>query len=190
MNFFGWLIIMWRDLFVEGDYIEVGKYRGYVLDMGPLYFTMEEASEVVWGDKTGRVVKVPNSLIANNPIVNFSNDRSFVEGRVPFIFTFKSPVEKIQKIVPLIEVAIENELKSLHEQWSKRHQKEYAVLQLNMTNKPQFVIRVFQDKPSGVQLVVKYMSLKRDQRQIDEKIVRIVVEAVQADADMGLSVAT
>ena len=78
-----------------GDFIEIGKYTGYVTYMGPMYFFVEETFE---GDKTGRMIKLHNSIIANNPVVNYSLDRSFIEGRQYFIFGYNTPQDGFQGI--------------------------------------------------------------------------------------------
>jgi small-conductance mechanosensitive channel len=167
MNLIGWLIIMWRDLFVEGDYIEVGKYSGYVKHIGPLYFTIEEASDLLWGDKTGKEIKIPNSLIANNPIVNFSVENNQVEGKVVFTFSFKSSMEKINKLI-----------QSLSADFDK------------LNSKPQFTLRVVQEKPLGIQLTIRYLSFKQDQKMIEDKVFATVMNAVSTQEDLDMSVAT
>lgn len=191
MNFVGWLIIMWRDLFVEGDYIEVGKYKGYVAHIRPLYFSLEEASDVAWGDKTGRTVKVPNSMIGTNPIINFTVDKAFVEGRISFVFTFSSSLEKIQSLIPSLEKAIEKSLSAHHVQWSQEDPVEEKLLKKNAMHKPQIILRVCQDNPSGVQLKIRYLSLKQDQKMIEDKVFATVMEAVNKHPqELVLSVAT
>ncbi|HRE31005.1 MAG TPA: mechanosensitive ion channel, partial [Candidatus Berkiella sp.] len=109
--------MMWRSLFTEGDYIEIGKYSGYVKNIGPLYFSLEEASELIWGDKTGRTIKIPNSLVANNPIVNFTLDRAFIEGKCFFTFTFASALDKIQEIIEEIDKEVDLLLTHMHSGW-------------------------------------------------------------------------
>lgn len=190
MNFFGWLIIMWRDLFVEGDYIEVGKYIGYVKKIGPLYFSIEEGSDLIWGDKTGRIVKVPNSLIAASPVVNFSIDKTFFEGKMLFIFSYQSSIEKINAL----QVVLENELDAIYQQrqthWSARQQREFSHLKKNGGLKPQFILRVYQEKPLGIQLKVKYLYLKPDQKLIEDMVFNVIMKAVKTDVELELSTAT
>ncbi|MBN9288958.1 MAG: hypothetical protein BGO43_08275 [Gammaproteobacteria bacterium 39-13] len=187
MNFFGWLIIMWRDLFVEGDYIEVGKYIGYVKKIGPLYFSMEEGSEVCWGDKTGRIVKVPNSLIATNPVVNFSVDKTFFEGKILLTFSFKSPIEKLQALISTLENEIDVLLHQQQAHWSQRQQKEFNNLKKHSLYKPKFSLRVNQDRPLGIQLRIKYLALKQDQKLIEDAVFNRVMSTLQADPELELS---
>lgn len=174
MNLVGWLIIMWRDLFVEGDYIEIGKYAGYVHHIRPLYFSIHEASDI-WGEKTGRIIKIPNSVIAHAPVLKFSTDSALVEAKIAFIFGFQSSLEKIQALILNLEKDLEKSMKSV----------------LKGRAKPRFLLRVFQEKPSGIQLTVRYFSFKGDQQAIETYLTLQVIQAVQTDPQsLVFSVAT
>lgn len=164
MNFFGWLIIMWRDVFVEGDYIEIGKYSGYVHDIKPLYFAIEETSHLSWGDKTGRIVKIPNSLIATNPVMNFSVESSLVEDRLHYIFAMDSSLEIIQALIVQLELELKKVLSSVQQS-------------------PQFLLRITQDNPSGIKLKIKYFSLKKQQKKVEDKIFEVIMAFVRANPD-------
>ncbi len=190
MNFIGWLIIMWRSLFTEGDYIEIGKYCGYVKNIGPLYFSLEEASELLWGDKTGRTIKIPNSLVANNPIVNFTLDRAFIEGKSFYTFTFGSSLERIQDLIEEIDRETDKLLTQLHAGWTKKQQHEFENLKRNAQHKAHFLLRVQQDRPLGLQLKVRFLSLRKDQKAIEDKISSVVMTYVNEQSDIALSLAT
>jgi small-conductance mechanosensitive channel len=190
MNFIGWLIIMWRSLFTEGDYIEIGKYAGYVKHIGPLYFSIEEASELIWGDKTGRTIKIPNSLVANNPIVNFTLDRAFIEGKCFFTFTFASPLDRIQEVIEEIDRETDKLLSHLQGGWSKKQQQEYEHLKQSGQHKIHFLLRVQQDRPLGIQLKVRYLSLRKDQKTIEDRISSVVMMKVNQEPEIALSLST
>ena len=49
LNLFAWVTIIWRELFSVGDRIEIGKYKGDVIDMGFFYFTLMEIGQWVGG---------------------------------------------------------------------------------------------------------------------------------------------
>jgi small-conductance mechanosensitive channel len=73
-NFTSWSVIAWRGLFKLGDHIEVGSHTGRVTDLGPMYFTLNEATGVDTGLRpTGRTVRVPNALVLTNPVINYSD---------------------------------------------------------------------------------------------------------------------
>lgn len=189
MNFFGWLIIMWRDLFVEGDYIEIGKYSGYVTAIAPLYFSIAEASDS-WGKTTGKVIKIPNSLIAINPVVNFMREDGIIEGKILYTFTMNSNLEKIQGLINLLETEITELIHSLSGNWNYQQQDEFSRAQIPSSSTPEFSIKICQDKPPGIQLKMRYLSLKENQKQIERKVFEIVMKVVRLDPDLALTVVT
>lgn len=187
MNIFGWLIIMWRDLFVEGDYIEIGKYSGYVTAIAPLYFSIAEASDS-WGSRTGKIIKIPNSLIATHPVVNFMKDDDIVEGKILYTFTMGSSVEKIHHLTQVLEKEIGQLIQSLSQQWNSYQQDEFSQSQKIPDYAPEFSIRVYQDKPPGVQLKMRYLSLKENQKIIENKAFEIIMNAIKDQPDLALTV--
>jgi small-conductance mechanosensitive channel len=187
MNLMGWLIIMWRHLFVEGDYIEIGKHSGYVKHLGPLYFSIEEATDASWGNRTGRVVRIPNSLIANHPILSYPVEESFIEGRALFVFTFDSPIEKLQKLTAAIEKDVDSFLVTLHKEWSPKQQRLFARMQERKRAKTQCLLRVRQEMPLGIQLRVRFLSLRVDQRRIEDEIFAVVMKTMQSTPELQFS---
>lgn len=53
----------WRDLFSEGDYIQVQNYHRYVTEIKLFYFRMYGTIE--YGNKriTGKLLKFPNAIV-------------------------------------------------------------------------------------------------------------------------------
>ena len=77
MNFSGWLIINWRGVFSEGDYIQIQDFVGYIDSIRMFHFRIHESLSVEAGRPTGRIIKVPNSLVITTPFVLFTNDKHF-----------------------------------------------------------------------------------------------------------------
>jgi len=72
MNLVAGMIINWRALFVEGDFIQIQTFTGYVSSIGFMYFKIYETLSVEQVQATGRTIKIPNSLVITAPIINFS----------------------------------------------------------------------------------------------------------------------
>lgn len=185
MNFVGWLIIMWRDLFVEGDCIEIGKHTGYVSYMGPMYFFVEETFE---GDRTGRLVKLHNSIIANNPVINYSFDRAFIEGRQYYIFDYQVPQSALQTLMTQIEEETLQYIEQLNEERNNRQQKDFAY-QKSKGIMVQCILRVMQDKEKacGLQMKVRYYALKHEQKRINDRIFALVKATIDQNEEVRLS---
>lgn len=178
MNFMGWLIIMWRDLFVEGDYIEIGEHKGFVQYIRPLYFTLEEASPLIWGEKTGRVVKVPNMYVSNHPFINFSAENQFLEGFMPYTFTFDSSYTCLKKLASSIEKELEKLFHTLYDDWAKRNPREYASLTHTFQIKPKALLKIYQSHPAGYLLRARFVALRLDHKHFEQVIYDQIMERI------------
>jgi small-conductance mechanosensitive channel len=74
LNLASWSVIAWRQLFNIGDRIKIGNHYGEVEEMGIIYITLLELDEKIHSEPTGqRVVRVPNSLVLTQPIINYTH---------------------------------------------------------------------------------------------------------------------
>jgi hypothetical protein len=90
----GWIAVSLGGFYKVGDRVELGGIRGDVVDIGFLRTTLFEVGEWVDGDLyNGRVVRVANSFIFKEPVVNYSGDFPFLwdELHVPVKGAFSTP---------------------------------------------------------------------------------------------------
>ena len=85
MNFIGFLIINWRGVFTEGDFIQVQSYMGYVDSIRPLYFKLYETTSLDQQQATGRTLKLPNNLIITTPTITFNPETNVTLRQLRFI---------------------------------------------------------------------------------------------------------
>lgn len=76
MNLVGWLIINWRGLFTEGDFVKIGNNSGFIHAIGPLYFRLYEADELSISYSSGKSIKIPNGLVITTPVTSYSIDNN------------------------------------------------------------------------------------------------------------------
>ncbi len=75
----GWVAIAFGNFFRVGDRIQLGGIRGDVIDVGVLRSTLMECGQWVNGDLyNGRIVRVANSFVFKEPVVNYSADFPFL----------------------------------------------------------------------------------------------------------------
>ncbi|MDO8491389.1 MAG: mechanosensitive ion channel [Dehalococcoidia bacterium] len=81
-SFAGHFVLRLSRLFKVGDRIRIGNVKGDVRHIGLLHFVLDEVGEgeKSGGELTGRVVHVPNHIVLEQPVLNFSQDFS-VGGR-------------------------------------------------------------------------------------------------------------
>ncbi|WP_440615295.1 mechanosensitive ion channel family protein [Cysteiniphilum sp. 6C5] len=113
MNFIGSFIIMWRDLFSEGDYIEVQGQEGYVYRLGPLYYTLAEYPP---SDKKtkGKYIRIPNATAITAVIINYSQPAVPFKGKIQFKVTYEQYIHlNITELKTTLEKDLNDYLETL-----------------------------------------------------------------------------
>lgn len=112
-SFFAFFVITFSKIYDLGDRIRIGNTKGDVRHIGLLHTTLEEVGEdeKLGGEVTGRLISVPNLIILDQPVLNYSKDYSagfeaissdymFDEVRIPL--TTDSNVEKASHLLERI----------------------------------------------------------------------------------------
>jgi small-conductance mechanosensitive channel len=112
-SFFAFFVITFSKIYDLGDRIRIGNTKGDVRHIGLLHTTLEEVGEdeKLGGELTGRLISVPNLIILDQPVLNYSKDYStgleaissdymFDEVRIPL--TSDSNVEKASHLLEKI----------------------------------------------------------------------------------------
>jgi len=109
-SFFSFFVITFSGIYDLGDRIRIGNTKGDVRRIGMLYTVLEEVGEdeKLGGELTGRLLHVPNLIVLDQPLLNYSKDYSvqyqtissdymFDEVRIPI--TTDSNVEKAMELL-------------------------------------------------------------------------------------------
>ncbi len=176
MNLIGWLIINWRELFHEGDYIRITQYTGIVKKIGVMYFTLQEASPDFPSAATGRMIKVPNGIVARNPVVNFSHE-TLTETTFSFIFKPTGNFDLIEKLFGTLKQQMVHYL----EQVSKTG---IEIKQSLEEFSPKHIIKIRQEKPAGYEFVLMFYSKYQDRAQLLNQINKAILSFVQTHPEL------
>lgn len=96
----GWLIITFRKPFELSDRVEVGGWRGDVIDIRIFKFTLLEIGNWVSGDQpTGRVVHLPNSVVFRENVANYTEGFNFIWDEQTVTLTFDSDWRRAREIM-------------------------------------------------------------------------------------------
>lgn len=183
MNLVGWLIINWRGLFSEDDYIRISNYSGYVKSIGFLYFSLIEASPEFPESSTGRVIKIPNGLVARNPVTNLSHEK-FVECTMNFIFKPKGRFEHIELLFANLKQEIVEYLKSqMVASTTLKADQNDALGALN----PKYYIKIRQEKPAGYEMFILFYCKHSDKTQVQYRINKFVIDFTHTNEDLVLA---
>ncbi|PKL64881.1 MAG: mechanosensitive ion channel protein MscS [Methanomicrobiales archaeon HGW-Methanomicrobiales-3] len=99
-NFVGGLLIILSGMFRVGDRIAIDNNFGDVMDIGVLNTTLMEIRGWVSGDQpSGRLLTIPNSLVINHPLYNYTRDHSFVWDEISIPLTYDSDWRRAKDLI-------------------------------------------------------------------------------------------
>ncbi|WP_192484831.1 MULTISPECIES: mechanosensitive ion channel family protein [Cysteiniphilum] len=149
MNFIGSFIIMWRDLFSEGDYIEVQGQEGYIYRLGPLYYTLAEHPPTDKKTK-GKYIRVPNATAITTVIINYSQPAVPFKGKIQFKVTYEQYTNlNITELKTTLDKELTDYLKTLN----KPQLNTLTSTTISLYEQPNI------DKPELIDITIRYQCL-------------------------------
>jgi small-conductance mechanosensitive channel len=116
-SFAAYFVIIFSRIYDIGDRIRIGGIKGDVRSIGWLHSTLEEVGEdeKLGGELTGRLLHVPNLIILDSPVLNYtkdytanyktiSSDYMFDEVRIPI-----TTVSNVERAVALLEAILKEQ---------------------------------------------------------------------------------
>jgi len=186
-NFIGWLIINSQKGFRHGDRIKIGTaVAGDVIDIGVLRTTLVEIGEWVEADQsTGRMVTVPNSLVLNNQVYNYTAGHDLIWNEMKILVTFESDWEAAEKIMlKIAQIDFEEKKEYIIE--GLRKVRERYLLRYNFIT-PKVYVRV---ADSGVLLTLRYMVSARRRRTLDDELSREILRQFASEPSIEFAYPT
>ncbi len=188
LSFSGWLIIIWRGLFAEDDLIAIQQYRGYVKNIGILYFTLAEVGEGSNKLLTGKIIRIPNNFITLNALVNYSQLSHLLEQRISITLTKNSDVlrarELLKSVVDEILVDTYKDHKAYNPDYiSKQNRKIVDTIHLGV----KVFIKVLAGENTGYELTAKYYCFASDYETIEQRIWVQLLTAIKAVPEVELA---
>ncbi len=188
VNVVGFLIIMWRGLFSENDLIQVQTFRGVVQHVGVLYFSLLEVNTDHVNRITGRVIKVPNGIVSNSPVINFSHTSHLLEQHIELLLSRYVDIEQARyALISLVK-------KTLHDYYrtSRAYNLSYLVkrhphLSEKLSLEPQVTFVPKFRKPSGYEVQISFYCFLRDSVRVKEAIYKRVIAADASGETFGLT---
>jgi small-conductance mechanosensitive channel len=99
----GWIAISFGGFYKVGDRVELGGIKGDVIDIGILRTTLAEVGVWVDGDLyNGRMVRVANSFVFKEPVVNYSGDFPFLWDEIKVPIRFGSDLERAEDLMTMV----------------------------------------------------------------------------------------
>jgi small-conductance mechanosensitive channel len=186
MNFVGWLVITWRGLFSEDDLIQIQQYKGYVKRIGMLYVMLYEVSDSS-GNISGRVIRIPNGLVSNNPIINFSQTTHLFEQSFTLLFSsdndFMALKEKIKTVVDNVLAETYKGKQEFSVNYLSKHNKQ---LPSRIRLGAKVTLQSKSENLSTIQLITRYYCFSRDAEKIQETILLALLTVIKNEESIKL----
>ena len=110
-SFVGHFVIGWSSAFDIGDRIRIGTIKGDVRHIGLFHIILDEVGDdgKMGGELTGRLLHIPNLLVLDQPILNYSKDYSVKDKHISSGYIFDEvriplkPTSDVKKAVAILE---------------------------------------------------------------------------------------
>jgi small-conductance mechanosensitive channel len=191
-SFLAYFAITFSGIYSLGDRIRIGNTKGDVRKVGLLHTTLEEVGEdeKLGGELTGRLLHVPNMLVLDQPVLNYSKDYSvhseaissdymFDEVRIPL--TTDSNVDKASK---LLEGILKSQDKVYMREAGQAFQNGYPQFLNEATNSPRVLIHI---EPERVWIKGKFVAPLRGRNDLRSQILLQLLKEVKTHSDIKLA---
>lgn len=110
-SFVGYFVIRLSSIFDIGDRIRIGNIKGDVKHIGLFHIIVDEVGddEKMGGELTGRLLHIPNLVVLDQPVLNYSKDYSVEDEMIACDYIFDeiriplSPKSDIRKAASILE---------------------------------------------------------------------------------------
>lgn len=178
MNLAGFLIINWRGLFSEGDFIQIQNFTGCVHSIRLLYFKIYETRSLDSPKGTGISIKVPNSLVITAALSTLSMEDNIVLASVSFNCPFdRKPIETAQMARDFAEQLLNEAYKDYAEILSPLVLKRNMPLRKVIDLKPKTTLKMLPDKESNtLQLETSFYCYPEDKRNLEQQLMAKLIQ--------------
>jgi small-conductance mechanosensitive channel len=185
-NMVGWLYILSRKPFQVGDRIEVEGFKGDVVDVRLFRFSLMEIDGWVDAEQsTGRLVHVPNGIVFNKQVANYTEGFGFIWHEVPVLITFESDwklaerlmLEVLERDAPDVEGSAGATIRATARRYSIRVGTLTPTVYLSV-------------RDSGVLLTARYLVEARTRRGREDRLWRSILEVFAEHPNVELAYPT
>ena len=185
-NIAGGIMLLLRGTFRVGDRIEIGQTTGDVIDVGVLNSTILEIKNWVAGDQaTGRLINIPNGLLLNTPLYNYTKDNLIIWDELMIPITHDSNWKLAQKqFTEIADKLTQDFQKQAEAEISKLSSKYYLE---SRDAQPKVFLKV---TDNWIELYVRYVTLARERRETNNKLYENYLEFLNNANDVNIASTT
>ena len=191
-SFFGYFVINFSRIYVPGDRIRIGNIKGDVRWVGLIHTTLEEVGEdeKLGGELTGRILHVPNLVILDQPVLNYSKDYSVHQKAITSDYMFdevRIPLtsdSNMNKACQLLEGILKAEEAVYLNTAREMFQDGYPKFLNEAMSGPRILVHV---EPYRIWINGKFVAPIRDRNQLRSRILMQFIECTKANPDVKLA---
>jgi small-conductance mechanosensitive channel len=185
-NMAGWALILTRRPFQVGDRIEVKGLKGDVVDVRLFRFSLMEVGGWVDAEQsTGRLVHVPNGVVFNDPVSNYTEGFAYIWDELPVLVTFESDWKLAEELIHVVLSEEAPDVEGVAGSRIRETARTYSIRVGTLT--PHVYVSV---KDSGVLLTARYLVETRTRRGRADRIWRGVLDSFNAEPTVDLAYPT
>jgi small-conductance mechanosensitive channel len=182
VNIAGWIFIYWRKPFDIGDRIQIGDFKGDVVDLRLFQFSILEVGNWVDAEQsTGRIVHVPNGKVFSDPQANYSQGFPYIWNEQNLYISLDSNHKKAQAILKEIMLELmQDGFKTIERAIYKAHKEHF----IHFGQYTPTVYAKIQER--GIQLSLRYLCLPRKRRVLEHQITEAVIDRFKEESDIKI----
>lgn len=185
-NMAGWGFILSRKPFQVGDRIEVRGLKGDVVDIRLFRFSLMEVGGWVEAEQsTGRLVHVPNGVVFNEPLSNYTEGFAYIWDELPVLVTFESDWKLGEQLMRDVLETEAPDVESVAGSRIRETAQKYSIRVGTLT--PTVYVAV---RDSGVLLTARYLVETRTRRGRADRIWRGILDVFNAEPTVNLAYPT
>jgi small-conductance mechanosensitive channel len=185
-NMVGWVYILSRKPFQVGDRIEVEGFKGDVVDIRLFRFSLMEIDGWVDAEQsTGRLVHVPNGIVFNKQVANYTEGFGFIWHEVPVLITFESDWKLAERLMLDILERDAPDVEGSAGATIRATARRYSIRVGTLTPTVYLTVR-----DSGVLLTARYLVEARTRRGREDRVWRSILEAFAEEPTVELAYPT
>ena len=185
-NFVGGILIMISSIYRVGDRISIDEKFGDVMDIGVMTTTLMEIRGWVSGDQpSGRLLMIPNGLVINHPLYNYTRDHSFIWDEISIPLTYDSDwrlakdliLGIVKKETASITIQADAEIERIGEKYYLPKKVVESSAYITLTD-------------NWIMLEVRYVTDARSRRLLRTRLSEMILSAIEKDDRITISSTT
>jgi len=191
-SFFGYFVITFSRIYDLGDRIRIGNIKGDVRRVGLLHTTLEEVGEdeKLGGEVTGRLLHVPNLIILDQPVLNYSKDYSVHSKTISSDYMFdevRIPItsdSNAQRAGELLESILKRQDETYVKEARHMFQNGYPSFLDEAAAGPRILVHV---EPQCIWIKGKFVAPLRGRNELRSKILLQFFKEINTTKDVRLA---